>query len=84
MYFITILQVLLNLGITLVKSFCNKPINYYSMLQFLLQSTHSLRPINTGNARHSCITAAAGTCIGHGFSLNMIIILIHEQILQLP
>ena len=28
---------------------------------------HVLHPINKDNAYYSCITAAAGTCIGHNF-----------------
>lgn len=74
----------INLILTKEKSFKNSPVNHYSGIWLFFPPTHPIRPIITDNARHSCITAAAGTCIGHGFFLNLIIILIHGQTLQLP
>jgi len=54
------------------KKLSSKPCHHCSKVRVLLPSTHPLHPINTDNACHSCITAAAGTCICHGFSLNLI------------
>lgn len=45
-------------------------------------SIHPSRAIMMNNAHHSCITAAAGTCISHGFYYLIIIIYKVAQILQ--
>jgi len=47
--------------------------NKISMLVLLLPM-YIIHSANTNNACHSCITAAAGTCIGHDFSLSFNII----------
>ena len=73
-YFITNLQVSHTSKKLKQKGFIKDPVICYSKLQLLLPSTHPLRPIITDNACHSCITAAAGTCIGHGFCSSLIII----------
>jgi len=52
------------------KFFFNSRSNRYSNKKIFSPSTHPLHPILSGNAHHSCITAAAGTCIGHGFYCN--------------
>ena len=41
----------------------------YSLYKLIKIPTYPIHPINANNARYSCITAAAGTCIGHNFSL---------------
>jgi len=41
-----------------------------SIKKIFLPSTHPLHPILSDNAHYSCITAAAGTCIGHSFYCN--------------
>lgn len=46
--------------------------HFFSKKKLLKPPTHPLRLINADNARRSCVTAAAGTCIGHGFSSNLI------------
>ena len=81
-YFITNLQMSRTSKKLKQKGFTKDPINCYSKLQLLLPSTHPLRPIITDNARHSCITAAAGTCIGHGFYSSLVIILTCGKALQ--
>ena len=41
-----------------------------SIINIILKPTYPIHLINLNNARYSCITAAAGTCIGHNFSLT--------------
>ncbi len=57
---------------TPVRRYDNFTCNHFSKLKLLLHPTHPLRLITTNNASHSCITAAAGTCIGHDFSSDLI------------
>lgn len=38
----------------------------------ILQPTYPIHLINTDNASYSCLTAAAGTCIGHNFFLKLV------------
>jgi len=44
-----------------------KKINFIIIKSFSRTKTSFLNLINLNNANHSCITAAAGTCIGHDY-----------------
>jgi len=41
------------------------------LIKYNYLPTHPIHPIKMDNARYSCITAAAGTCISHSFDLHL-------------